>query len=259
MCVANAPAEFVGTRMYAGRVGPEHVLAYQNTARNRAEGPNAMLMHFPAVPGTMSERSVLPTDGCMRIFDDMTSALIPLTRGGPSGSVMMSAASVFDAGIYTVVLADDARAIPAALARVAARKRPSVNQPLYDWYAETFPGFPVALCCFDNREAAKAAPLMWRYRPRNEDVLFYPALDCHSGGVPDLDTEVLVEHELFAEGTDSEQIYYRDDIPLITSRYLPERVTADAFQGPMINGDFVRGGDGEFQRVTPSRLVSMVG
>jgi len=51
MCVSMDQAEFSGTILYAGRLrhpvhGLIHVLGYQNTVVNLAEGPNAMLLHL---------------------------------------------------------------------------------------------------------------------------------------------------------------------------------------------------------------------
>jgi hypothetical protein len=54
MCVSMDVAEFSGTTVYAGRQhhpahGLIHVLGYQNTHLNLAAGPNAMLLHLPAL------------------------------------------------------------------------------------------------------------------------------------------------------------------------------------------------------------------
>jgi hypothetical protein len=81
MCVAVAQARFSGTILYAGEVvengSPIHVLGYENTVQNLAGADgfredrawrdeprgNAMVLHFPAVPGTMSQANVVDTDG----------------------------------------------------------------------------------------------------------------------------------------------------------------------------------------------------
>ncbi len=254
MCISNGPADFTRTKLYAGCAGEEHVLIYKNTVRSRASEPNAMLLHFPAVPGTMSQDSVLPTDTCGGIVDEMIVALMPQTRGGGH-----PAAVVFDTGVYTVVLAEDPRAIPPALGRVPERKRPPINEPLFDWYAETFSDWPVALCCFDNADAVEAAPMMWRYRPRNPRLLFYPALDSHTGGIPELDGTVGVEHWLLTQGEASRPVRYGGVIADLTRRYLPERVAGRHVREDLPNGDFVFDGDRGFQRVAPEELVSLIG
>jgi hypothetical protein len=71
------PARFEGTIVYAGELEPNgrpvQVLGYENTAqslvggryrrpwRHEATG-NAMLLHFPAVPGSMTQANVVDTE-----------------------------------------------------------------------------------------------------------------------------------------------------------------------------------------------------
>ena len=40
-----------------------------------------------------------------------------------------------------------------------------------------FPGYPVALCCFDNTEARESEPLLLWYKPMNPDRFVLPGLD----------------------------------------------------------------------------------
>ena len=84
MCVSTGPAEFSSTILYCGRRRhPEHgwveVFGYQNTAVNRAVGPNAMLLHLPA--RAVSSASFLPVDGAERVLHDMVGE-----RPGPNCS-----------------------------------------------------------------------------------------------------------------------------------------------------------------------------
>ncbi len=263
MCVSSAPAELTGTQLYAGRdpVNAElQVLVYANVARNQAPGPNAMLLHFPAIPGTMSPASVLPTDGCHHIMEDMVEAARPKTRSMSLGApgVGRGAVHVFESGIYTVVLAEYAGDIPRVLDQVRESRRPAISEELLAFYATEFPGFPVALCCFNNREAAQATPMMWLYAPLNPDVVFFPAIDCHTGGVPEFTGKVEVDHWLIGQGR--EPVTYGDIIPPQTRRHLPNAVSGYHLGGSMGNGDFVTvGGDvNNSRRVTPAELCALV-
>lgn len=162
---------------------------------------NAMILPFPAVPHTMSKANVLDKKNCPDILKDMADAVQPPPITGSfsfSQSMVMSAAvEVFEAaGIYTVVLAQDARDIPNALSQVPKEKRPKLNPVLFNAYAKWYPEWTFALCCFNNEEAKDALPLLWWYEPSNPEKLFMPALDCHTGNVPTLNTSVLVDHSL---------------------------------------------------------------
>src|SRR2546422_68401 len=172
MCVSVAPARLTGTILYVGRhthpeLGPVEVLGYQNTVANLDTGPNAMLLHLPATG--MTRANFLDTDDTPDVLRDLVDALRPAAWGAPAGRAVPAgpppAVEVFDHGVYTVVLAADPRDIPAALERVPDLKRPSLSPDLFDFYAETFPDYPVALCCFDNADARRAAPLLMWYRP----------------------------------------------------------------------------------------------
>jgi hypothetical protein len=255
MCVTMARAALSDTILYAAEVRPEefgrkvvHVLGYQNTVENRAEGGNAMILPFPARPRTMSQANVVPTEQCPNILRDMATAVRGRYRslGRHSESPDSASVEVFDTGIYTVVLASDARAIPTALGQVPYEKRPPLSPALFDAYAAWYPGWTIALCCFNNRESARATPLLWWYEPLYRDRLFAPALDCHTGDVPDLDALVTVNHtvawgsdRMRQEGPTQETVRYQDVVPTAVKPYLTRQVIGRVYAGKMPNGDFV--------------------
>jgi hypothetical protein len=271
MCVCLAAARLSKTILYAAEVCPDgkdvvHVLGYQNTVQNLAArgaaGGNAMILPFPAVPGTMTPKNVVATDDCPRILEDLAEAVRWQDTGRPRVLGLADSAKsvqVFDTGIYTVVLAQDARDIPAALARVPAAKRPALNPPIFDAYAVWYPEWTVALCCFNNRDAARATPMLWWYRPANSAELFAPALDCHTGAVPDLKAQVRVDHTVAVashvmddpgfwtkghgkSGESLEQltrVRYGDDIPADVRPFLCAHAVGGTYEKKMRNGDFV--------------------
>lgn len=249
MCVSAAPAEFSGTILYVGRhQHPQHgqveVLGYQNTAVNRANGPNAMLLHLPAAG--MTRENFLDTTGTPDLLRDLVDALRPVSRGAQPagyGAVAAGPVEVFDHGVYTVVLASDPRDIPAALHRVPENKRPPLAPELFEFYADTFPLYPVALCCFDNADARRAGPLLMWYRPIYTGRLTAPALDCHSGAAPDPQAWVRPDHWVVvglgdAPGEWGVPVRYRRD-PGPLARFVPRRVIGQEIAyGHLRNGDF---------------------
>ena len=251
MCVSAAPAQFSGTILYVGRHahpehGPVEVLGYQNTAVNLATGPNAMLLHLPAQ--AMTRANFLDTTASPDVLRDMVDALDvtppaqPVGRAVPAGPA--PDVEVFDHDVYTVVLARDPRDIPAALDQVPEHKRPALRRELFQFYAETFPDRPVALCCFDNADARRAAPLLMWYRPMFADRLVAPALDGHTGDAPDPDGWVHPDHWVVLgldeapEGWGS-PVRYRQPLGPLTA-FLPSQVIGRQVQyGYVRNGDFV--------------------
>jgi hypothetical protein len=103
---------------------------------------------------------------------------------------------VFEHDIYTVVLATNATLIPDALSLVPEHRRVPVNRPLFDFYAREYPDHAVALCCFDNRDAARSDPLLLWYEPLRPDRVELPAIDCHTGGIPEIGAPVEVDHHV---------------------------------------------------------------
>lgn len=151
---------------------------------------------------------------------------------------------VFDHDIYTVVLSQNAGLIPDALKLVKKDRRPALNQPLFDWYGRIFPNWPIALCCFNNRQQAAAAPLTIWYEPLRGDFLTLPAIDCHTGATPRLSGRVEVDHWVIY-GRESHapgfaRVHYRRPVqdPFL-AKVLPSYVVGQRFTGQLMNDDFI--------------------
>ncbi|MFE6888921.1 hypothetical protein [Streptomyces sp. NPDC057694] len=200
MCISTGAAEFSGTIVYCGRRhhpehGLIHVLGYQNTAVNLADGPNAMLLHLPT--RHLTPRQFLSTGRDADVLRRMVAA-VERAENAADGIAWMSAepqaVRVFEHDVYTVLLADDPTAVPGALGQVPPHRRPRLDPDLLRFYADHFPDHTIALCCFDNADAQRAKPLLLWYSPLDPDRLTVPALDSHTGGAPDLDAAVPVDH-----------------------------------------------------------------
>ncbi|MGC5000113.1 hypothetical protein [Streptomyces sp. DT195] len=200
MCISTSAAEFSGTIVYCGRQhhpvhGLIHVLGYENTAANLAEGPNAMLLHVPT--RQLTPRHFLPAGRGGDVLRRMVAA-VETAADSADGIEWMSAepapVQVFDHDVYTVLLADDPTAVPAALDQVPPQRRPDLDPDLLRFYADHFPDHTIAVCCFDNADAQRAKPLLLWYPPLDPDRLTVPALDAHTGKAPDLDAVVPVDH-----------------------------------------------------------------
>jgi hypothetical protein len=202
MCVTSAPARLASTIVFANRGTregkPVHVLGYQNSAQNQAAGPNSMLLPIPSA-APMGPENMVDTRMFGSFLSDYAAALRPrtrgVTRGGGERSPTLSSVQVFERGSYTVVLARnaDAAEITAALESVPPGKRPTISAELLDAYSTVYPGWHLALCCFDGSVGSE--PLLWWYEPAFAE-LFLPGLDAHDGRAPRLDAHVVVDHSL---------------------------------------------------------------
>lgn len=264
----GVPVHFSDTVLYGAEVlhpdsgRPVHVLGYQNKVQGQVAPPsllawlpwggsgNAMILPFPARPGSMTRANVVDTSGYKDVLQHLANAIPRPTPPVPrflsvrrSPAVRAPKVQVFKAaGIYTVVLAQDPRDIPAALDRVPKSKRPTLNPALFDAYARWYPGWTVALCCFNTRRARLAQPLLWWYEPMSPDRLFLPALDCHTGDVPDLDADVRTDHVVAVTSYRLQQghpVEYRSRVPDAITPYLRPFVLGRRYNEWLPNGDFV--------------------
>lgn len=200
MCISTGEARFSGTILYCGRQhhpehGLIHVVGYQNTAVNLADGPNAMLLHLPT--RQLGHGQFVSAGRSGDLLQRMVAA-VGAADAEDDGIAWMGAdpqpVQVFEHDVYTVLLASDPTLVPAALHRVPPHRRPALDPDLLRFYAEEFPDHTIALCCFDNADAQRARPLLVWYPPLDPDRLVLPALDSHTGGPPDLDADVPVDH-----------------------------------------------------------------
>ncbi|WP_247593745.1 hypothetical protein [Streptomyces sp. S816] len=252
VCVSSSEAAFSGTVLYCGRQrhpehGLIHVVGYQNTVVNLADGPNAMLLHLPTRRLGPEQFLAVGGDGDVlgRMVDAVTAS--EAVRGGIDwmGAEDEPVVRVFEHDVYTVLLADDPTLIPTALHRVPWKRRPRIEPELLLFYAEHFPAHAVALCCFDNADARRAKPLLLWYPPNDPDQLVVPALDSHSGGAPELDAVVPVDHwVLFSSDEAGDEwgaaVEYPRRMRHGLRGFLPDRVVGRYYGGgeTLGNGDF---------------------
>lgn len=265
-CCSLGPARFSKTKGWVGEAQKDgklvHILAYGNSVQNlpgkkQTSSGNAMFLPIPAVPGSMTDKNLLDMSKGKHVLADMENACRFQTRGAsrpgalPLSYGLAPRIQVFEHGVYTVVLAQHASDIPAALARVPVSKRPALNQKIFSAYEKWYPNWTFALCCFDNKDEQIAEPMLWWYQPQYPNVLFFPALDAHTGDVPKLNEEVDTDHFLAASspkldellartGPDFGKVHYSDhDLPSNVKALLPKNVIGQQFKDKVSNGDFV--------------------
>ena len=74
------------------------------------------------------------------------------------------------------------------------------------------------------------------------DRLFLPAVDCHTGDIPNLDSVVDVDHVIAVGShrmTGGHRVHYSNPVPTEVAKYLRPSLIGQRFAGAMPNGDFV--------------------
>lgn len=245
MCVSVGPSRMSSTILY-GRVLADgtHVLGYQNTARNRSGKPNAMILPLPARE-PLGPENIVDVSTCKDVLKDYRDAVQMRSLGGSGmksltlGSRGMGAVQVFKSGKYTVVSAQDPRLIPDALAALPENIRPPLNSALFESLATLYPDWPVAVCCFN--EDVGGEPLVWSYRPKDKDKdkFFFPALDAHDGGAPNLQESVSVDHTIVYGAEEGRSVHFTQNTPPALRQHFPPYAVGVNLEGTYPNGDFV--------------------
>ncbi len=223
------------------------------TAATASSSGNAMIL---PIPDDVASIEVIDTTTCPSFLKDIRSALTPRSRGGLLGSDSARRGSksievrIINFDVYTIVIAKNAGAMRKALASdaVPADRRPALNADMIKAYTKWYPGWAIAVCCFNNADAKEAKPLLFSYEPSkqaNPDDFFVPTLDAHDGKVPNLTARVDVDHTVFVATKDmasnrATTVHYRDTgmAPGI-AEVLPKAVMGKVLRGEMINGDII--------------------
>ena len=165
--------------------GYRHVLAYQNVAKNLGDGPNCMLLHIPTYEPL--------TEACMINTENDKTFLANMYKDADFSKGVFGARSIsiVQMGIYDIALLNEPSAehLEQALSMIPAEKRPEIRPEFMSFFQETFPGFPLVLCCFNNEDIKAASPVMVHFEPAFPQTFMFNTLDSH-GSIPVLGEEV---------------------------------------------------------------------
>lgn len=275
MCITSAPARLSSTTVFGNRAvlaGKRvHVLGYQNTAHNFSGQPNAMIIPIPSSVA-LGPDNMIDTRPFGRFMTDYAAALRPRERGVMRGGVdrslgFLGEVQTFECGSYTVVLAHDAdpTTIKAALDKLPAEKRPTIHEDLLASYERLYPGWHLAICCFNKDVSGE--PLLWWFEPAF-DNLFLPGLDAHDGGPPKLDVQVSIDHSLIVGVDEPRGRLAPDARASHVVRVSEPRGVTDTHRslfpmqiagqidkrGTTFNGDWFADATGKIHRVSPVAL-----
>lgn len=245
MCIlASGTSELSNTIVYATEAqkpggGVVHVLGYQNRVRSESKRPNAMILPIPAV-GSLGPENVIDSTAFPRVLKDYAQYVVPRRRG-ITRSRFQEKSITFDSGSYTVALARTAQGLREAVDRVPETRKPTLSDALLQSLVELYPGWPMAVCCFNEAASGEMEPILWWYTPKYPQQLFAPAIDAHDGGPPQ-PQPVVRDHSLIfgSYRTGITKVYrYSDHIPHQHQWMFTNIHTGGIMVGYQPNGDFV--------------------
>lgn len=200
MCITSGPAKLSKTKILSLKLDEEyHLLAYSNNTRNLSDHPNSMIL---AVPGKLTQEDFFDTTLYAKFLEEIEEFNTPRTRSlGKSKSIDDDTLSFenFQLGMYNVFLSNSADLIGEAVSALPENERPVISSDLLDFFKTHYVDWSYIVCVFDNKQAIDAQPIMFKYKPFDKNILFFPAMDSHSGKAPVVNSNVAVDHVLIYE------------------------------------------------------------
>ena len=261
MCITTGPAKLSKTKIMSFPLeNGRFMFSYVNNVRNgkggipfdlggfmegdldledfgeRKPNENANSMILP-IPGEVREEWFYDTSKYNKFLDDIEEFHKPRTRSlSLSKGMASNGVSVFENGMYTVVVSKNIESIKDAINTLPEEKRPEIQDELLNFFGDYYKGFSFVVCCFSGDKEMKAQPIMFEYAPNDPSKLFFPGMDAHDGGAPKLRKQVSVDHCLIAHANMKEALSpdFTQDVPLVLQRpYMTSEET-----GSRINGDW---------------------
>lgn len=217
MCITSAAASLSKTRILSCPLGEKHLLAYANSAVSFIDEPNSMIL---AIPGTVTKEDLIDSTPFAKFLEELEHAWTPRSRSLGMSKGISAPVERAKVGMYEVFIAHPDRVgamsgkttiaeriigkkhrITEALEQLPEDQRPAIRSSLLEWFDETYPGWTIMVCVFESTKPMDAQPIMFTYTPLPEwkGRLFFPGVDSHDGGPPDLTEQVDVDHFLFTE------------------------------------------------------------
>lgn len=220
MCITVNHASLSKTKILSLPIeNGNHFIAYSNSVKNLSGKPNAMIL---PIPGETNPSLFHNTEGYKNFLVEITKKCrleedyMGIRSRGLSKSKSLSF-DQFELGQYVIALSKDFNGIREFLAQLPEEKRPVVSEELQNFFQEKYAGWSFAICTFDSDKTINAQPIAFEYKPFNYNFLYFPTMDGHDGGAPDVDAIVNTDHTFIFEHTGE-----------MTGDYAQKFVTLDA-------------------------------
>lgn len=249
MCCTVEKAKLSNTKILSLPLdNGNHFIAYGNSVRNESGKPNAMIL---PIPGRTKPEWFHNTKKYKSFLTDITKKATWMNWMGWNTRGLMKSASLgdnfssyekFQLGMYTVGLSDSFDGIAAFLNSLPDDERPAVSKELQEFFKSHYPNWSFAICCFNTSKPIDAQPIAFEYTPMDPNNLYFPTMDAHNGGAPDLDEKVEVDHMFIYEHTGPREDKYAmehidlDNVPDFLNK---RKYRTMSMGGYMSNGDTV--------------------
>lgn len=242
MCITSGPAFLENTIIYAGESTDKngkiiHVLSYKNKAKSLTDKVNSMILPIPSSED-LSKQNIVDMSSCKDLLSKYYGLFEVKTRGFLKGGKEYNLNfEIVKSGSYTIILAKNAQSIRQAIDILPINERPEIHPDLIQSFQSLYKDWTLAVCCWSG--SIDPEPITIWYYPKDENRLFIPTMDSHTGGPPDLNSSVRLNHSFIIGGsvlTDKPvDISLNRDCENLFSKYVLGVVNITA---KLPNGDF---------------------
>jgi hypothetical protein len=203
MCITTNHADLSATKILSIPLdNGRHFISYSNKVKNLSGKPNSMIL---PIPGETDPSMFHNTEKYAKFMDEITKKcnyeedyLGIRSRGmSKSKSLFMQ----FESGQYTIGLTKSLQGIKDFIGNLPEDKRPEITEDLQKFFSEKYKGWSFAVCVFDSEKTIDSQPIAFEYIPMAYNLIFYPTVDSHDGGAPNINEMVDTDHTFIYEHT----------------------------------------------------------
>ena len=243
MCITVNHAKLSGTKILSIPVeNGKHFIAYSNKAQNLSGKPNAMIL---PIPGETKQEWFYDTTKYKNFMEEITEKCDYGTYLGVLFRSLSSKSAKFDQfelGMYTVGLSKDFGGVEEFINSLPENKKPEISESLKSFFKEKCAGWSFVVCVFDTEKTIDAQPIAFEYTPFNYDLIYFPTVDSHDGGAPNLKELVEADHTFIYEHTGptgenklmQEFVTLKAEVPEFLNK---RKYRAKSLRGKYVNGD----------------------
>jgi len=201
MCVTTSKAELADTKILSLPLDSgRHYIAYCNTAKNKSERRNAMIL---PIPGRTTQSMFHDTTKYNAFMEHIVIlANMTIWEGyTPSGGDRGQDSEIFKCGIYDVVISPRFGDIIEHISTMERDRQPDLNDSLIRHFTTRYVGYSFVMCLFENDKTMSAQPIAFEYEPTNADDIYFPTVDGHDGSAPAIGRMTSLDHMLIYEHT----------------------------------------------------------
>lgn len=239
MCIVSAEAKLTKTKIMSMAIdNGRHLIAYSNKAKNTSGRVNSMIL---PIPGKLDKSWFYDTTSYNDFLDDIrkqSTIEMYLSLGMRSKGIDRSFES-FEVGFYKIVTTNDIDSLKEHLSTLDDSQRPEISDELLDFFKSHYKGWSFVVCIFSGNKEMDAQPIMFEYEPFDYNTVYFPTMDSHTGGAPDLTEKVKMDHTIILNHSGLNEskvpkLKFSQDVPEILKR---RKFVAYKYKESLINGD----------------------